>query len=301
MGFRRRIQTEHAMHTLNTITSKYKKECKRTYTVFVDFSKFYDTINHNLLFQKLKSVGIFGNLLSVLKSMYRNLEYSVKLPYKNKLVLTKTFAANIGLKQGCPLSPTLANIFLHDIHKELLLGDVNINNTYINSIAWADDLVLFSLSRGGVCQQLKNLEKYCKNWHLRVNIDKTKCLIFSTTSIAYDKEKNFYFNGEILMFVSTYKYLGIEFQQNGRFTIAVKNRVAKAQAALFAIQRVCSSGPSEYPSIQLLNTLFYAKIVPILTYGSSIWAPKSNNTILGKTNNHFQSTQVLLTPAGFSS
>ena len=110
------------------------------YTVFFDFSKFYDTIN-----QKLESVGIFGSLLSVQKSMYRILEYVFKLPYKNKLVLTKTFAANIGLKQGCPL----ANIFLHDIHKEPLLGDVNINNTYINSIAWADDLVLFSLSRGG--------------------------------------------------------------------------------------------------------------------------------------------------------
>ena len=118
MGFRKKIQTEHAMHTLNTITSKFKKEKKKVFTIFVDFSKFYDTIDHDLLFTKLELIGIRGNLLALLKSMYRNLEYAIKLPFKGKIVLTEAFTANIGLKQGCPLSPTLTNIYLHDIHGE---------------------------------------------------------------------------------------------------------------------------------------------------------------------------------------
>ena len=294
MGFKRKIQTEHAMHTLHTVNSKYKKLNKKLYTIFIDFSKFYDTITHDLLFSKLERIGIFGNVLCLLKSMYRGLQYNIKLHYYGKYGLTEPFTANIGLKQGCPLSPTLANIFLHDIHKGLRMEDISLDNIFFNSIAWADDLVFFSLSREGINKQLAHLEKYCREWRLKVNIDKTKCIIFSSTNVAYDRTDNFIFNGDIINFVSYYKYLGIEFQQNGKFTLAIENRIAKANAALFAIKRLCSSGNFEYPSNEMLMTLFKAKIIPILTYGSSVWGPKSNNTVCGKRNSNFKSTESLM-------
>ena len=297
MGFRKKIQTENAMLTLNTISSKYRSMKKKVYTVFVDFSKFYDTINHDLLFQKLRDIGLFGKLFDVLRHMYASLEYTVKLPFAHKFVLTESFSANIGLKQGCPLSPTLANIFLHDIHKEFLLNDIELGAIKINSIAWADDLVIFSLSREGLQKQLKNLEKFCRLWRLIVNIDKTKCLIFSSTSEAYHTEDNFIYNEEVLAFVPSYKYLGVEFQQNGRFTAAIQSRISKARAALFAIRKVCSSCSFEFPSIQLLFTLFKAKIIPILTYGSSIWATKSNNTVKGNANDCYKSLEALKSQA----
>ena len=75
--------------------------------------------------------------------------------------------------------------------------------------------------------------------------------------------------------------------------MAIENRIAKANAALFTIKRLCSSGNLEYPSIEMLTTLFNAKILPILTYGSSVWSPKSNKTILGVSNHNFKSTEVL--------
>ena len=93
MGIRKKIQTENSMLTLNTVPSKCKKIQKNMYTVFVDFTKFYDSINRNLLF-------------------------SNKLPFTNAFVLTESFSPNIGLKHGFLLSPTLANIFLHDILEE---------------------------------------------------------------------------------------------------------------------------------------------------------------------------------------
>ena len=294
MGFRRKIQTEHAMHTLHTVNSKYKRLNKKLYTIFIDFSNFYDTITHDLLFLKLERIGIFGNVLCILKSMYKGLQYNVKLHYYGKYGLTEPFTANIGLKQGCPLSPTLANIFLHDIHKGLRMEDISLGKIFFNSIAWADDLVFFSLSREGINKQLAHLERYCREWRLRVNIDKTKCIIFSSTNVAYDRTDNFIFNGDIINFVSYYKYLGIEFQQNGKFTLAIENRIAKANAALFAIKRLCSSGNFEYPSNEMLMTLFKAKIIPILTYGSSIWGPKSNNTVCGRRNSNFKSTESLI-------
>ena len=72
-----------------------------------------------------------------------------------------------------PLSPTLANIYLYDIHDQLPIGDIKLNTTHI-SIAWADDLVFFCLSPNGLKKQLINLEEYSKKWRLNVNIEKTK-------------------------------------------------------------------------------------------------------------------------------
>ena len=141
--------------------------------------------------------------------------------------------------------------------------------------------------------QLAHLESYCRQWRLRVNMDKTKYIVFSSTNVAYVKMDNFVFNGDIIGVVSHYKYLGVEFQQNGEFNLAIANRIAKANAALFAIKRLCSSGNFEYPSTEMLMTLFNAKIFPILTYGSSVWGPKSNNTITGKKNSSFRTTETL--------
>ena len=67
------------------------------------------------------------------------------------------------------------------------------------------------------------------------------------------------FNMDIINFVSHYKYLGVEFQQNGKFILAIENRKAKANATLFATKRLCSSGNFEYPSTEMLMTLFNLK------------------------------------------
>ena len=78
--------------------------------------------------------------------MYKDISYSVKITTDGSTMTTKPISSNRGLKQGCPLSPTLANVFLHDIHDSLLRHDIELNDTYLNSIAWADDLVFFFTS-----------------------------------------------------------------------------------------------------------------------------------------------------------
>ena len=49
----------------------------------------------------------------------------------------------------------------------------------INSISWADDLLLMSLSKEGVQKCLHKLEGYCRKWGLDINENKTKCMVLS--------------------------------------------------------------------------------------------------------------------------
>ena len=80
-----------------------KKE--KLYVAFVDFRKYYDTMNRDFLFYKLQSYGITGKCYHLIKSMYDNNQYKVKTSHG----LTEKITSSSGLKQGCNLNPTLAN------------------------------------------------------------------------------------------------------------------------------------------------------------------------------------------------
>ena len=78
-GFMESRRTEDNIFTLNTIINSHVK-CKKQklFAVFVDFSKFFDCINRNMLCYKLLQLGITGNMYKLIKSMYSNCKYCIK-------------------------------------------------------------------------------------------------------------------------------------------------------------------------------------------------------------------------------
>ena len=103
LGFRKGLRTEDGMFLLKTVTNKYNKLGKKLFTIFVDFSKFYDTINHEILLDKLYDIGITGNIFNSIRNMYKDISYSVKITTDGSTMTTKPISSNRGLKQGCPL------------------------------------------------------------------------------------------------------------------------------------------------------------------------------------------------------
>ena len=70
-----------------------------------------------------------------------------------------------GLRQGCPLSPNLFNIYVNDLFNRL--NNVNthplcLNNEQITALMYADDLIILSLSHEGLQKCLDELNRYCK-------------------------------------------------------------------------------------------------------------------------------------------
>ena len=113
------------------------------------------------------------------------------------------FYGQNGLKQGCCMSPTLSSIYQNDLHEifdDIECGSLQLGTRNLNSISWADDLILMSLSRQGMQNCIDRLENYCKKWGLEINENKTKCMVLTNkkgpfeplyiqrTPIAYVKE-----------------------------------------------------------------------------------------------------------------
>ena len=129
-----------------------RKEVKFTPTLLI-LRNFYDSINHQFSLLKLAEKGISGNFYFLLKDMYTNCSYAVKVllpitanPSEVESKTTKSyqwyrsasFKALSGLKQGCNLSPLLANIFLSDLHDDIELGHMDapkLNKFQISSIS----------------------------------------------------------------------------------------------------------------------------------------------------------------------
>ena len=95
----------------------------------------------------------------------RNTGYTVRV---NDLV-SPIFIGNLGVKQGCCLSPTLSNVFQNDLHEIFSDGRCDTvlqyyRNTHLNSLSWVDDLVLMSTTKTGLQKCLDNLQVYCCRW-----------------------------------------------------------------------------------------------------------------------------------------
>ena len=281
-GFRKGYRTVDHIFILKTIINKYVHKCnKKLYICFIDFKKAFDSVWRSALFLKLRGKGITGKVYNIIHDLYLNTQYS----YKTSQFYTKPFMANQGVKQGDSLSPTLFNIFVDDIGKYFdknSTDPVNLQNQYLNHLLYADDLMLISETPIGLQHCIDSVQKYCSDWRLTVNLNKTKIMVFSKKNID-KKTLNFYYGPTRIEIVESYKYLGVIFSWNGKFKESVSNLSDKARKAYFALK-------SKLPynnnlSVKSWLKLYNSMIVPIITYGSEIWISdfKPNFDSLDKT------------------
>ena len=203
---------------------------KKVYACFVDFQKAYDTIWINGLFYKLMKYGFSKKIIFLLKSMYDRVVSAVKV----KSGLSASFTPLVGVRQGCNLSPTLFNIFVNDIVDifdstcdPLIMGECK-----INCLLYADDLILLSESEHGLQRCLNKLSCYAKKWQMRINIKKTKAIIFNKSGKIFRSE--FKLGNQPIQVTDSYVYLGITFTPSGSFSLAQKKLYNKATRSLYS-------------------------------------------------------------------
>ena len=197
--------------------------------------------------------------------MYLNTQFCIKTDKG----LTKSFSSTTGVKQGCNLGLLLSKIYQNDLHDIFYdtCFPVKLGNISINSLSWADDLVLFSDTALGLQNCLDKLNNYCNKWNLTVNCKKTKCMVFQNQRKDYPDL--FFMVNTDLEIVKEYTYLGVTFSSNGKFTTAISNRVNKANRAIYVLRQTLTSVGNA--NINPACSLFDKQIQPIIMYGCPIW------------------------------
>lgn len=115
-------------------------------------------------------------------------------------------------------------------------------------------------------QALTALHRYCSEWKLKVNCEKTKIVVFSRGQVQTGGY-NFQLGDEDIEVVSEYKYLGVLFNYNGRFRKGEMLLKAKANRVMYSV--IGMSRKYDLP-VDIQVELFNMMVVPVVTYGCEV-------------------------------
>ena len=233
------------------------------YCLFVDYSKCFDSIDRNLLWYKLEKAGFSTSIVKLLMSIYSKVDLYVRV-HGN---VGEKIDSTIGLKQGCPLSTILFSLFTNDIVSSV---GTKLNFQELFMLLFADDIVVFSEDAWKLRKMISNLEKYTTKWGLKVNLEKTKLIIFRNERLnAEGLLQDFSFKGESIEYVESYNYLGTTFHYSGKWKKQIGEAKSKGMKACFKLrEKIENCG--NLPAGDKLD-LYKTCVQSTLLYGCEIW------------------------------
>lgn len=146
-GFREERGTTDAIFVLNHVVNKELiTKGGKIFAFFADLKAAFDKIDRTKLEEMLKRAGISLRLRRRIMETYRETKNVIKVGSKR----SKIFWTTKRVRQRCPMSPVLFNIYLRDLEEEMRkeqTGNVVIGREKLWTVTYADDIVCSSKER----------------------------------------------------------------------------------------------------------------------------------------------------------
>lgn len=258
-GFLKNKSADDAIALLSKFIYDNLSISKPTVVAFLDYSKAFDTINHDVLLSKLYNMGIRGVCLSLIKTYLSDRTQVVKVNS------TKSHPAttNVGVPQGSILGPLLFILYINDLlclHQDLVAyADDTV--VPINGQSWAHLAASMSL-------KLDSIYSWLYHNNLVLNVNKTVFVTFGNyrDSIPNEEEINIFINGQRLQRVDSCKYLGVVYDSNIKWNIHVNKIVNKTKYLVYIFYRL-----KHILSKKQLLQIYYGLFHSVAVYGIIGW------------------------------
>ncbi len=180
--------------------------------IYLDLSKAFDTLDHDILIDKLYSYGFRDNALKLFRSYLSNRKQFVEFDnVKSELLPLQT-----GVPQGSVLGPLLFIIYINDIVMA---------SKFFKCIIYADDTTLYSTlsacnlrADNGydstfINNEIEKISEWLKLNKLSINVSKSKCMFFHTTR-RKSPEIELMLDNSVIERVNEFNFLGIVIDSN---------------------------------------------------------------------------------------
>jgi hypothetical protein len=267
-GFRKRMGTDEALGELFNYIYNNINKSKHTTATFIDLSKAFDKVNHDILIDKLDNYGIKNKEKNWCKTFLHDRTISTKIDN----MIGKAQHINWGVPQGSILGPVLFLIYINDIY------DIQLNGRILN---YADDCVIINEAKNLTLlsqeanRDISSFNKWCTNNRLQINCKKTKFINFSL------KNKNEQYldikihskdcshincNCEKLEQCKSIKYLGIHVDENLKWNVHIEKLYNYLKSMCYYFYHI-----RNYLDLKSCLMVYYAMIHSHLNYGIHIW------------------------------
>ena len=137
------------------------------YVIDIDLEKFFDTVNQSMLMEILSRLIKDNRVLSLIQK------------FLNAGIMDRGMfiRSDVGVPQGGPISPLLANIMLNELDQKL-------EEWGYRFVRYADDLMIFTKSKRAGQRQFQRVSKFIEG-KLKLKINKEKTSITRLNQIKY--------------------------------------------------------------------------------------------------------------------
>lgn len=223
--------------------------------IFLDLCKAFDVVNHEILIQKLKNIGLVSTVLELFQSYLENrIQYTVIDGHESDRIKVTG-----GVPQGSVIGPLLFIIYINDICNIKLNGKV---------ILFADDTGLFY---SGTIQDIfkkaqEDLDKifqWTANNKIKLNEKKCTYMLFKVNK---PENQDLFINGIKILESDKTKYLGLILDKELKFTDHIEHLISKLHSLSFMLGRTAYlfNGKTKY-------LIYHANISSILNYLAAFW------------------------------
>ena len=259
-GFLKRHSTSHSLTCLYEKLIQNLENKLDTAVLFVDLKAAFDTVDNEILIDKLEHYGIRYKTLKLLTSYLHNRKQFVKCGQIESTVLSVL----CGVPQGSVLGPLLFILYINDIF----------NCSSFDPVLYADDaaLIISAKTLKKLNQNIKKESNSFFEWlnanKLTLNYKKTKYMIVTNKNYTRNFRKKFRLNinKNNIKQVDIFKYLGIILDNS----LSWKPHIEYLQSKLSSASGIMFRTRKYMPS-PVLRLVYNSLVDSYLRYGIASW------------------------------
>ena len=287
-GFRPNRNTTQALLDLTSHVHDGLEQGKSVLGVFIDLSKAFDTLNFDILLQKLSKYGVCKKSLKWFQSYISGRTQKVALPCGTT---SKELEVTTGVPQGSILGPLLFIIYVNDLPGAVPL---------LKIILFADDTSCLYSSRseselyGAMSDQLKKLEDFFLVNKLSLNVRKTRVMAFHSPEAHFHYD-TLVLDGEEIEWCGTpyskeasFKFLGVLLDSKLGMGHHLKRLLGKLSSALYALAVARDNLPLKV-ALSVYRSLYESHII----YACAVWGSAHPKLLLPIFSHHTKACKLL--------